>query len=140
MSYTGTVKRLSVATLALAASAACGGGGDTLPTGPSPVAAEVEFRYVVTGIQASSAEAEPACAGRVRFQPSFWGFAQVTLMPVDANTWAARFEEVPVGPHSVRVSAPEGCAGGEIFANGVLLSDAGSTASFAVSADGSIAR
>jgi hypothetical protein len=55
-------------------------------------------------------------------------------MPVDSNTWAARFEEVPVGRHSVRVTAPEACAAGDLFANGVLLS----VSSFAVSTDGSV--
>jgi hypothetical protein len=137
MSYTGTVKRNSIASLLLAAGAACGG-GDGLPTGPSPVAAEVEFRYVLTEGQASSLAAELPCAGQVRLHPSFWGFAQVTMMPVGSDTWAARFEEVPVGRHSVRVTAPEACGRGDLFANGALLSDGGSALGFAVHTDGSV--
>jgi len=123
--------------MVLAAAMACSG-GDGLPTGPSPVTAEVEFRYMLTGSQASSVETGLPCAAQVRLHPSFWGFAQVTLMRVDSNTWAARFEEVPVGRHSVRVTAPEVCGGGDLFANGALLSKGGSVASFAVSTDGSV--
>jgi hypothetical protein len=59
-------------------------------------------------------------------------------MPVDSNIWVARFEEVPVGRHSVRLTAPEACAGGDLFANGSLLSDGGSVSGFAVSTDGSV--
>jgi hypothetical protein len=111
-------------------------GGDGLPTGPSPVTAEVEFRYVLAGGQGSAAEAVLPCAGQVRIHPSFWGFAQVTLMPVDSGTWTARFEEVPVGRHTVRLTAPEACAGGDLFANGARLPSG--SASFAVTTDGSV--
>ncbi len=137
MRYTDKVKRAFRASVVLAAGIACSG-GDGLPTGPSPVTAEVEFRYVMTGSQAFSVATGLACAGQVRLHPSFWGFAQVTLMPVDSNTWAARFEEVPVGRHSVRLTASEACAGGELFTNGALLSSGGSVSSFAVSTDGSV--
>jgi hypothetical protein len=136
MRYTERVKRHWCAPVVLAAGIACSG-GNSLPTGPSPVAAEVEFRYELTGSQASSVATGLPCAARVRLHPSFWGFAQVTLMPVDSNTWTARFEEVPVGRHSVRLTAPEACARGDLFANGALLSH-GSVASFAVSTDGSV--
>jgi hypothetical protein len=118
----------------IAAAAGCSG-GDGLPTGPSPVTAEVEFRYVLAESQASSGAGLP-CAGQVRILPSFWGFAQVTLMPVDSGTWIARFEEVPVGRHSVRLTAPDACAGGDLFANGARL--AHGSASFAVTTDGSV--
>ncbi len=121
--------------MALTAAMACSG-GDGLPTGPSPVTAEVEFRYVLAESEASSTEADLACAGQVRIHPSFWGFAQVTLMPVDSRTWTARFEEVPVGRHTVRLSAPEPCAGGELFANGARLPHG--AGSFAVTSDGSV--
>jgi len=56
---------------------------------------------------------------------------------VDAGTWTARFEEVPVGRHTVRLTAPEGCAGGDLFANGARLPN-GSATSFAVATDGSV--
>ena len=133
MSYTEIVKRASIASILVAVSAACGGGG-SLPTGPSPVTAEVEFQYVLTEGQASSLAAELPCAGKVRLHPSFWGFARVTMIPLGSGSWGARFEEVPVGRHSVRLTAPEACAGGNLFANGILLS----VSSFAVSTDGSV--
>ncbi len=131
------MKRSLVASLVLVAAAACGG-GDNLPTGPSPITAEVEFRYVLTTAQASSLAAELPCAGQVRLHPSFWGFAQVTMIPLGSSSWGARFEEIPVGRHSVRLTALEACAGGDLFANGALLSNGGSVASFAVSTDGSV--
>ncbi len=133
MRYTLRVKRLASASAVLAAAIACSG-GDTLPTGPSPVTAEVEFRYVLSG--SSSAASVGACAGQVRLHPSFWGFAQVTLLPVGPGAWAARFEDVPVGRNSVRLTAPEACAGGELSANGTPLWDGG----FEVSPDGSVNR
>jgi hypothetical protein len=83
-------------------------------------------------------ETDLPCAAQVRIHPSFWGFAQVTLMRVNSSTWSARFEEVPVGRHSVRLTAPEACAGGDLFANGALLSHGGSVSSFAVTTDGSV--
>jgi len=137
MRYTDKVKRPFRASVVLATGIACSG-GNSLPTGPSPVTAEVEFRYVLSEGQSASVAAELPCAGQVRLHPSFWGFAQVTLMPVDSNIWVARFEEVPVGRHSVRLTAPEACAGGDLFANGSLLSDGGSVSGFAVSTDGSV--
>ncbi len=137
MRYTGNVKRFACAFALLAA--ACGG-GDSLPTGPSPVTAEVEFRYVLARSEASTAETEDlACAGQVRLQPSFWGFARVTMTGAGSSTWVARFEEVPVGRHAARVEAPEACAGGELFANGVLVSGS-PVSSFEVGSDGSVAR
>jgi hypothetical protein len=111
-----------------------------LPTGPSPVTAEVEFRYVLASGPSASADADPACEAHVRLQPSFWGFAQVSLRPLDAGTWGARFEEVPVGRHSVRITAPAACAGGSLYANGVPILEGDSVASFAVSSDGSVTR
>jgi hypothetical protein len=138
MRYTDKVKRSFRASVVLATGIACSG-GNSLPTGPSPVTAEVEFRYVLAaGGQASSVASDPPCAGQVRLHPSFWGFAQVTLTPLDSSTWAARFEEVPVGRHSVRLTAPETCAGGDLFANGAPLSHGAAVAGFAVSTDGSV--
>jgi hypothetical protein len=135
-----TVKRASIVALALGASAACGG-GDSLPTGPSPVTAEVEFQYVLAEGQASSLASELPCAGEVRLRPSFWGFSHVTMISLGARSWGARFEEIPVGRHSVRVTAPEACARGQLSANGVLLSDildGGSALSFTLHPDGSV--
>jgi hypothetical protein len=138
MRYTGIVKRFACA-LAVATAAACGG-GNTLPTGPSPVTAEVEFRYVLSGGGDPVAVTEEiVCAGQVRLQPSFWGFARVTMTGAGPGTWVARFEEVPVGRHAARVEAPEACAGGELFANGVLVSGS-AVSSFEVGSDGSVAR
>lgn len=136
MGYTEIVKRISIPLL-VAASAACGG-GDSLPTGPSPVTAEVEFRYVLAEGQASSLAAELPCAGQVRLHPSFWGFSQVTMVPLGSRSWGARFEEIPVGRHSVRLTTPEACGSGDLFANGVLLSDGGSALGFTVHPDGSV--
>lgn len=111
-----------------------------MPTGPSPVTAEVEFQYVLTEGQNSTVEANVACQGQVRLHPSFWGFAQVTLGPTGSGTWGAHFEEVPVGRHSVRLATSEACAGGSLYANGVPLLDGGSSASFTVSSDGGVTR
>ncbi len=133
MRYTDKVKRFFLASVVLAAGISCSG-GNSLPTGPSPVTAEVEFRYVLAEVEASSVATDLSCSRHVRLHPSFWGFAQVTMIPLGSSSWSARFEEVPVGRHSVRVTAPEGCGGGELFANGVLLS----VSSFAVSTDGSV--
>lgn len=137
MGYTDRVKRSSIAVPVLLLAAACGG-GDSLPTGPSPVTAEVEFRYVVAGGQPSAMAGYLSCAGQVRLYPSFWGFAQATMTSAGSDTWTARFEEVPVGHHSVRVEAPEACGKGDLFANGALLSDEGSASSFALHTDGSV--
>jgi hypothetical protein len=137
MGYTDSVKRISIASLLLAASAACGG-GEALPTGPSPVTAEVEFRYVLAEGAASSLATELPCAGQVRLRPSFWAFSQVTMVPVGPGSWGARFEEIPVGRHFLRIAVPEACGGGDLYANGVPLSDAGPTRGFTVHPDGSV--
>jgi hypothetical protein len=138
------VLRTVVLTLFLGLVSACGG-GNNLPTGPSPVIAEVEFRYVVSQSKDPSAASSTAlpCAGPVSLHPSFWGFAQVGMVEIDENTWAILFEDVPIGRHSVRVEAPSGCDGSEIEANGVLLSAPGGTGAdrafgFTVHADGSV--
>jgi hypothetical protein len=136
MRYTDRVKGHWSASAILAAGIACSG-GNSLPTGPSPVTAEVEFRYVLAGNPPASMDTNLPCAGQVRLHPSFWGFAQVNLTAVDSSTWAARFEEVPLGRHVVRLTAPAVCAGGDLFANGVPLSK-GSVAGFAVLTDGSV--
>ncbi len=137
MRYTEPVKRSFRASFVLAAGVACGG-GNGLPTGPSPVTAEVDFQYVLAGSHVSKSTAGISCDGPIRFHPSFWGFAQVTLISVDSTTWAARFEEVPIGRHSARLETPAACSGGELFANGVLLTRGASVASFAVATDGSV--
>lgn len=137
MRYTEIVgKRASAAVLFLSAMACSG--GNSLPTGHSPVTAEVEFRYELSESEASSKEAASACAGPVRLHPSFWGYAQVTLRPMESGGFTARFEEVPVGRHSLRLAVPEACAGGSLYANGALISRGGSAASFEISTDGRI--
>ena len=136
MRYTESVKRVSAASiLVLATTLACGG-GNSLPTGPSPVTAEVEFRYVLAG--ASVSNLETSCEGAIRLHPSFWGFAQVTLLPLEPGVFGARFEEVPIGRHSARLETSADCAGGELSANGTALSRGSSVTGFAVATDGSI--
>src|SRR5262245_55020526 len=120
--------RFLAASFLLATGVACSG-GNSLPTGPTPVVAEVEFRYVLADPQSSRNSAEAACEGPIRIHPSFWGFAQVTLAPLDSTTWAARFEEVPIGRHSARLQTPAACSGGELFANETLLSRGASVSS-----------
>lgn len=126
---------------------ACGG-GNNLPTGPTPVTAEVEFRYVVSEAKGPQATATfLPCS--VSLHPSWWGFAQVGMVEVSENTWAILFEEVPIGRHTVRVEVPDGCNGEGLTANGIPLSvassnesgnEAGGTAAlgFTVHADGSV--
>lgn len=139
MSYTDIVTRVSIVAMLLLSSVACGGSGDSLPTGPSPVTAEVEFQYVLAEGQASSLASELPCAGQVRLRPSFWGFSHVTMISLGPRSWGARFEQIPVGRHSVRVTAPEACARGELSANGVPLSDMLDGAlSFTLHPDGSV--
>ena len=121
--------------LLVASTLACGG-GNSLPTGPSPVTAEVEFRYVLADTEGSNLESP--CVGAIRLHPSFWGFAQVTLQPAEPGVWAARFEEVPIGRHSARLETSEGCGGGDLSANGTPLSRGSSMAAFEVATDGSI--
>jgi hypothetical protein len=111
-------------------------GGDSLPTGPSPVTAELDFRYV---LRDAASAATATCAGRLRIDPSFWGFAHVSMMPLDDGTWSARFLDVPVGRHSIRLEAPPECAEGVLFVNGVRLTESG-VASFSVSASGQVTR
>lgn len=140
MSYTDSVNRASIVALVLASSVACGG-GDSLPTAPSPVTAEVEFQYVLAEGGSSSVASELPCAGQIRLRPSFWGFSQVTMISLGPRSWGVRFEQIPVGHHSVRVTAPEACARGELSANGVLLADildGGSALSFTLHPDGSV--
>ena len=136
MRYTETVKRASAASFLLVASTLACGGGNSLPTGPSPVTAEVEFRYVLASVPGSNLES--SCEGAIRLHPSFWGFAQVTLLPLEPGVFGARFEEVPIGRHSARLETSADCAGGELSANGTPLSRGSSVTDFAVATDGSI--
>jgi hypothetical protein len=110
-------------------------GGDSLPTGPSPVTAELDFQYVLE----NPSDATAGCVGRLRIDPSFWGFAHVSMTPLDDGTWSARFLDVPVGRHSIRLEAPPECAEGVLFVNGVRLTESG-VASFSVSVDGQVTR
>jgi hypothetical protein len=111
-------------------------GGDSLPTGPSPITAELDFRYVP---DAAASAPIAACAGRIRVDPSFWAFAHVSMTPLEDGTWSARFLDVPIGRHSIRLEAPAECAEGVLFVNGVWLTES-RLASFTVSANGQVTR
>jgi hypothetical protein len=139
MRYTGLVSRkgssllfLPLALLVALMSSRCGG-GNALPTGPSPVTAAVEFDYVVAA----------ECLGLVHLHPSWWGFAQVNMADLGSNHWAILFESVPVGHHKVRIEAPPECGTGAVSANGAPLTDRvaakrGIELGFTVNADGSV--
>lgn len=128
------VALVSVAGLA---GGACGGsGGNALPTGPTPVSANVEF-VVTTRTRASGAsasEAPSACAGLVRLHPSWWSFAHVTMVATDQDRFGLYFDQVPVGRQSVRLTVPEGCESTGLIANGVFLA-AGETGAYAFTID-----
>lgn len=118
---------------------ACGG-GDTLPTGPSPVVAAVQFEYVMSGAPTSVAI---GCVGQVHLRPSWWGFAEVNLPDIGSEGWAVLFESVPVGRHTLRIDSPLECGTGVISANGTPLTDRvaakrGVELGFTVHADGSV--
>lgn len=115
----GSGRYVSTLGLALGASvlASCTGGG-ALPTGPSPVAAEVEIRYSTAGAQR---EASLECNGIVRVYPSWWGFTHQTMIPAGEGEWVALFEDVPVGAQTVRVTTPTGCETGQTRVNGLPI-------------------
>lgn len=139
MGYTKTMRLPLLVVLALAASlAACGGNRDTLPTGPSPVSARLELRYELAPGAATSEAVD--CAAEIRVYPSWWGYAQVTMVPVGPGRFALLFEEVPIGAQRVNVVAPEGCAGGSLAANGVPLDGTGDDLAFRLHSDGRVTR
>ena len=119
----------------------CGGGErSTLPTGPSPVSTTLAFSIASTSAGASKA---PQCADQIRLHPSWWGFAQVSLVPVEPDGWGILFEDVPIGHHTVRLSAPPGCGEFDVGANGTRLTDRETAGSrtlfrFLLHADGSV--
>ncbi len=117
---------------------ACSGGGG-LPTGPSPVAAEIEFRYSASELQK---EQSFGCNGVARIFPSWWGFTHQTMHLANEGEWIVLFEEVPVGDQSVTISAPTGCGSSRIRANGIVLeaSDDELTFAFTVDYDGRVTR
>jgi len=143
MGYTGSMRSfisLPSAAALFALAVGCGG-GNALPTGPSPVSANVELRYEVATAATEAAPSEALdCEGQVRLYPSWWGYAQVTMAPTGADRWGLLFEEVPIGEQRVNVVAPEGCGGGNLTANGVVLSDAPNGFSFTLHPDGSVTR
>jgi hypothetical protein len=104
------------------------------------VSAKVEFAVVSFSRGASTT---PECAGEIRIQPSFWGFAHVNVVPAEPGAWGVLFEDVPIGRHTVRLRAPVGCGEVELGANGVRLTDRESEGSqiafhFLLHADGSV--
>lgn len=121
-------------TLLVCVGAACSGGG--LPTGASPVATDVEFRYEATRQQRAE---RYECAGVAQIYPSWWGFTHATMLPEGEARWRALFEDVPVGPQSVRVVPPPGCENPSLVANGVrLTTDESLEFAFKVHPDGSV--
>jgi hypothetical protein len=98
-------------------------GGDGLPTGPSPVSTTVEIHYAASAVSPLGDGASPLldCASPARIHPSWWGFAQATMPSSGPGSWAALFEDVPIGRQVVRVSAPEGCETTSVVVNGTLL-------------------
>ena len=136
MRYTGSMRSRLLAALAIGASlASCGGGGNALPTGPSPVSTSVELLYEVTTAAASEAL---GCEGQVRVYPSWWGFAQVTMVPAAGNRFVLLFEDVPIGEQRLNVVASESCAGGSLVANGVRLADEAEAFTFTLHPDGRV--
>lgn len=117
--------------------AGCGGGGGGLPTGASPVMANVLFDYETTTEQR---EQNFGCNGVVRIYPSWWGFTHATMVSRDEGRWAALFENVPVGRQSVRLVTPHGCDNPSLVANDVALDAADNSLVFAftVHPDGSV--
>lgn len=123
-----------MAILLVCSSTACGGGG--LPTGASPVAANVEFHYEATREQRAE---RYECDGVARIYPSWWGFTHATMISSGEARWTALFENVPVGPQSVRVEPPPGCETPGLVANAVrLTADEDLVFAFTVHPDGSV--
>lgn len=118
---------------------ACGGGGG-LPTGASPVMANVEFHYHAVVVRNAERARDVGCDGVVRIYPSWWGFTHATMLQTDDGGWAALFENVPVGRQSVRLTTPPGCGNPVLAANEVELEAANDNLVFAfmVHPDGSV--
>lgn len=130
------MKRWLALIVTCSASAGCGGGGG-LPTGASPVTADVVFHYQATREQR---EQNFGCNGVARIYPSWWGFTHATMVLTDEGQWAALFEGVPVGRQSVRITTPLGCENPIILANDVAVDAANENLVFAfmVHPDGSV--
>jgi len=138
--------------LVCAAAASCGGGDSSLPTGPSPVAASVQFETAAVAVSGPATALTPlaplkneafVCEGVSRIYPSWWGFTHATMLPAGPGRWAALFEDVPVGRQSVRVEAPVGCEPSILSANDTALSADGARAftfTFTLHPDGSVTR
>ena len=125
-----------LAVLVCATSLSCGGGGG-LPTGASPVIADVLFEYRVTAEQGAQ---NLGCNGVVRLYPSWWGLTHATMIRTNEGHWAALFENVPVGRQSVRITTPHGCQNPLLVANDVAIDAATDNLVFAftVHPDGSV--
>jgi hypothetical protein len=100
--------------------------------------ASIEFHAVASASKSTASSGEP-CVGAAHLLPSWWGFAEVRLYPIAEHRWAILFENVPIGPHRVTLTAPEGCIL-ELSANGTRLAGRGSLPEFdfTLHADGSV--
>ncbi len=123
--------------LVLCCSAACGGGGGGLPTGASPIMARVLFHYEAKLEQRTE---QHLCNGVARIYPSWWGSTHTPMFLADEGSWAAFFENVPVGKQSVRIVPPLGCENPNLVANDVAVTSANERLIFAfvVHPDGSV--
>ena len=110
-----------------------------MPTGPSPVAAEVELVYAaISSADAPSTEGLE-CSGVARIYPSWWGFTHAAMVPTGPGQWAALFDDVPVGRQSIRIEPPVGCETASVAANALPLSAEDNGAfTFTVHPDGSV--
>jgi hypothetical protein len=99
--------------------------------------ASVEFHYDATLEQRA---ARVGCNGIARIYPSWWGFTHTPMFLRDEGSWAALFDNVPVGRQSVRIVPPPGCENPSLVANDVAISAANESLVFAfiVHPDGSV--
>ena len=134
------VLSLPAAALALGGVTCGGGGGTPLPTGPTPVVANVEF-VLTTAPTSNGADANAAspCFGLVRLRPGWWSYSHVTMVTTEPDHFGLFFDQVPIGRQSVRLTVPEGCASTDLTANGIsLTAEENGTFAFTVDSDGRI--
>ena len=99
--------------------------------------ASVEFHYEAKQEQKAL---EQGCNGVARIYPSWWGFTHTPMFLADDGSWAALFDNVPVGRQSVRIVPPLGCENPSLVANDITVAAMNETLVFAftVHPDGSV--